>query len=106
MPLVLLGRRINRVRVLLIVVRHRPALRALLPVLLARKAPRRVHPALVGQVAQVGRVARVELDAPVDFLAPAVRPAPVGRVVVLVVHPVPGVLVAQLGVLAGPLAPA
>lgn len=103
MPLVLLGRRINRVRVLLIVVRHRPALRALLPVLLARKAPRRVHPALVGQV---GRVARVELDAPVDFLAPAVRPAPVGRVVVLVVHPVPGVLVAQLGVLAGPLAPA
>jgi hypothetical protein len=82
-------------RVLPTVVPRRPGPRVRL-VLPARKAPRRVHQDLAGLVA------RVEPDVRADFRAPAARPAPVDRVVVLVVRPVRVALAARPVALAAP----
>lgn len=95
MLLVLPGRLIRLVRVLPTVVPPRPGPREQLA-LLVRKAPRHVRPDLVG------RVARAEPDDRVDFRAPVARPAPVDRVVVLVVRPVRVALVVRPVVLAAP----
>lgn len=89
------GRLIRPVRALPTAVPPHPGPKGLL-VLPARKALRRVRPD------PAGLVARAELDARVDFRAPAARPAPVDRVAVLVALPVRVALVARPVVLAVP----
>ena len=96
MHLVLLVRRIRPVPVLPTVVPPRPVPTGQLLVLPARKAPLR------GRLDRVGLVARAEPDVRADFRAPVARPAPVDRVVVLVVRPVRVALVAPPVVLAAP----
>ena len=96
MHLVLLVRQIRPVPGLPTAVPRRLGPRVQRLVLLVRKAPRR------GRLARAGLVDRAEPDGREDFRVLVARPAPVDRVVVLVVRPVRVALVVRPVVLAVP----